>query len=155
MIRGISFKVSQDQDRILWEIFQGIDVSKYIWYNIQSQNEAWCRRDNEILDKTFLKKSRYRGQEFLERIREKHFIVFLKLEAFEEETADYEVHSYEEFKESACKILLLIYDCEFVEIYVKEKKLTEALYSNGEKWGFSDMEFISEETDQRIRMDVV
>ena len=96
MIRGISFKVSQDQDRILSEIFQGIDVSKYIWYNIQSQNEAWCRRDNEILDKTFLKKSRYRGQEFLERIREKHFIVFLKLEAFEEETADYEVHSYKE-----------------------------------------------------------
>lgn len=116
MIRGVSFKISQKKDSTLWNILNCVNVRKYNWYSIQSQNEAW-EYINDVQESPFLGKEMYDGKSFFDEIHKDHFIIFLKLQAYEGIPDSYDIHSYKEFQESPCKILLLIYDCEYVEIY--------------------------------------
>lgn len=119
MVRGVSFKVEKKEDRILEEILKGINVLDYNWYNIESQMEAWCFEDEGETE--FLADTYYSGKELLKDISKNHYVIFLKLEAYPKKTYDFDQHTLEEFQSSECKILLLIYDCRYVEIFAKEK----------------------------------
>lgn len=153
MIRGMSFEIKKRGNRILKEIFENINVLKYCWYSIEEQREAWCFVDSR--EKEFLENEYYQGQDFLEAIRKDHYIVFLKLEAYLEETNCYDIHSYEEFQNSKCKILLLIYDCNFVEIFAQDEKVIRKFYENARKKKFGEIEFITDTNDKRTILDVL
>lgn len=151
MIRGISFKISQLTENILYQIFGNIDVNKYNWYNIEGQNEVWDRGMNKVLfDRKF-----YDGKDMSECIKIKHYIIFLKLQAYDEYGEYYDIHSYEEFKKSDCKMLLLINDCEFVEIYSKESEIIEIIYNNALINNFKNIQYITDYNDKRKKMDVL
>lgn len=154
MIRGISFIVEQGKNRVLCDILNNIDVSKYSWYNIKNQQEAWCETENGKQE-VFLQGLNYKGEDFKECITPKHYIVFLKLEAYLSETNNFDIHTYEEFKNSPCQILLLIYDCEFVEIYAKEKKVIERIYETAQRKKFTEIKYIMDNNDGRRIMDIL
>lgn len=153
MVRGISFKVEKKEDRILEEILKGINVLNYDWYNIESQMEAWYFEDDG--EEGFLADTYYSGRELLKNISKNHYVIFLKLEAYPKKTNDFDQHTLEEFQSSECKILLLIYDCRYVEIFAKEKNIIDNLYINAQKKGFTKIEYITDVNDGRIKMDVL
>lgn len=153
MIRGVSFKIIEREDRILKEIFDNINVLKYNWYSIEEQREAWSFLDSG--EKGFLEDEYYQGKKFFEVINENHYIVFLKLEAYLEETNCYNIHTYEEFQSSKCKILLLIYDCNFVEIFAKEENVIRNIYENVRMKRFGEVEYITDMNDERTVLDVL
>ena len=151
-IRGVSFRVPQGRNDLLQEILDGIDIQTFCWYNVESQNEAWSNpEENEAL----FRKERYNGAEFSRVIQRPHFVVFLKLEAYPPGENCPDIHSYEEFLKSSCLLLMLIYDCEFVEIFAKDAHTTPTLLENAHRKGFLEIALITDENDGRTRMDIM
>lgn len=151
MRRGVSFEIPQITTDILGQILECINVEKFCWYNVESQSEVWSENQEE----DFFDANYYDGKEFFSHIHDKHYIVFLKLQAYFIDDEFNEIHSYEEFLQDNCQIIVLINDCEFVELYLKNQKEISEIYKNAIKKEFKNIEYITEKNDGRIRMDVV
>ncbi len=97
----------------------------------------------------------YQGKDFEKYINKDHYVIFLKLEAFGENTKKFDIHTYEEFQNSDCQILLLIYDCKYIEVFAKEKDVIQSIYENAKKKDFAEAEYITDENDERYILDVL
>lgn len=150
-IKGVSFRVPQGRTDLLQEILDGIDVQMLFWYNVESQNEVWSIPQYE----DFFRKEHYDGVSFYEQIRQPHLVVFLKLQAYLKEEKYVNIHTYDEFTKSSCLFLLLIYDCEFVEIFSKDVSITKILFDNACSKGFLETVLITDENDGRTKMDIL
>lgn len=47
-------------------------------------------------------------------------------------------------KKSKCKLILLIYDCEYVEVYAKDENIIQSIYSNAINNSFSDIKLLKD-----------
>jgi hypothetical protein len=151
MTRGVSFKVSQATTDTLWQILGGIDVEIFDWYNVESQNEVWT----DIRGDVFFDTDYYSGKDFSLLIQKNHYIVFLKLQAYNSTHEFNEIHTYEEFLKSSCQLIVLIYDCEFVEIFAKNAMLIENLFENALRKKFLNVTQITDFNDSRTAMDIL
>lgn len=149
MIRGVSFEIPQTMSDALWGILGHLNVAKYYWYNIESQTEVWAEHEGD-----FFNKGCYDGESFSKCIRSPHYIVFLKLQAYLSEGKFYDIHTYDEFLKSDSKILLLVYDCAFVEIYLKDQDVANIIYQSAEAARFKAVQYITKTNDLRVKMDV-
>ena len=154
MVRGVSFEVADPSINLLHKILDCIEPENYCWHNIQSQNETWT---NLSLEEDFLDKDYYSGTDFSNLIIKEHFIIFLKLQAYDRNSDYYfsEVQTYEEFRTSDCQLLLLVNDCRFVEIYANNINLTQKLYKNALLNNWDKICYITEQNDLRLRMFVL
>lgn len=150
-IRGVSFRVPQRREFLLQEILDGADIQTLFWYNVENQNEVWSLPQYEI----FFEKECYDGLSFCELIKQPHFVVFLKLQAYLSEENYAGIHTYDEFLKSNCLLMVLIYDCEFVEIFCKDINITNALFDNARRKGFLEPELITDGNDGRTKMDIL
>lgn len=150
MIMGISFKTQQNIN-VLPIILNGINVENYFWYNIDSQNEVWDSPQGEL----FFSKENYNGKDFAEHIKMNHFIVFLKLLAFNKNRRFFNIQTYEEFQNSDCQLLILIYDCQQVEVYAKSQKEIQTIYQNAINNKYIDVTYITNENNKRTQMNIL
>lgn len=150
MYRGVSFKITPKMDNTdLPSILRSVKIDQYKWYNIVDQSEVWFDGEKENpFDKDY-----YSGIEFSEVIQKNHYIIFLKLQAYFQDGKFGNIHTYEDFLKSDCQILLIINDCEFVDIYCKDILLVNSIYKNAAICGFKDIEFITDYNDSRTKMD--
>lgn len=151
MIRGVGFKIKQTMEKPLFCIFTNVNIEAFSWFCVPDQEEVW----NESGNAPFFKNTDYTGKEFSSMIRHKCNIVFLKLQAYYSKVKYYNIHSYEDFIKSDCQILMLIYDCEFVEIYSKNEDITQTIYSNAINKKFDDVILITDLNDNRQRFDIL
>lgn len=151
MIRGLKFEISQETANPLLGILAGVNADSYFWFCVQNQEEVW----NTKKDSPFFKKADYIGEEFSDLIKQDCYIIFLKLQAYATKSKYYNICTYEEFLKSDAQLLLLIYDCEFVEIYCKNENTSKALYNNAISQGFCDVMFITDANDNRCKFDIL
>ena len=78
MIRGVHFKIPQKMDNIIFNILCCLNVESYYWFKISSQTEVW----GEQIEEDFFEKEFYKGDEFLNIIKNKHRIIFLKIQGY-------------------------------------------------------------------------
>lgn len=150
MIIGVSFNIPQETSDLLFQILSCIKIEEYCWYNIPSQSEVWDCSNND----NFLNEDYYKGESFLNRICSPHFVLFLKLQGYFDTGNFFNINTYEEFCKSDCQILVLIYDCECVEIFSKDSIVTEAFYRNAVSKGFTDVSYITNENNGRTVMNI-
>lgn len=151
MIIGVSFKIPQATDNTLWKILKCVEIPKYKWHNIESQNEVW----ESFQGGMFFKNELYNGNEFLRCIQSNYYIIFLKLQAYFPDGNFFDIHTYQEFQNSDCQLLLLIADCEFVDIYVKDQTVAKSIYKNAVLNQYGEVEYITEFNNSRTKMDVL
>lgn len=151
MIKGISFKISQSlKSKVLYQIFDCINIEQLCFYNIESQHESWRNQDgDELFTKSF-----YSSEEFIQLVSSEAYVIFLKLQIYFILHRFKEIHTYAEFKNSDCQLLLLINDGEFVDIYIKDIEITKAIYRTAIHNNYIDVQYIRD-NDDRKRMDVL
>ena len=93
-------------DNIIFNILCCLNVESYYWFKISSQTEVW----GEQIEEDFFEKEFYKGDEFINIIKNKHRIIFLKIQAYLKECDLKNIHTYEEFVDSNCDIIILVYD---------------------------------------------
>ena len=150
MLRGVSFQIPQGYSDSLNQILRNIDVEKYHWYNDTSQAETW----NPNSEDDFFVMDEYNGPEFKELIRQSYLILFLRLLAFQVPDEFTHISSYSDFLSSACCMIILIYDCENVEIYSKDIQEIEILYNSALENGYTGVEYITDSNDGRTSMNI-
>lgn len=128
-----------------------IDVKKYNWYNIINQCEVWQNYNGGVS----FEKEYYDGKRFLQNIMSEYYIIFLKLQAYFNNGKFSTIHTYKDFQESDCQLLLLIYDCEYVDIYSKDITDLNLLYENALKNNYTETGYITENNDGRTKMDIL
>lgn len=151
MIRGVSFQIPQITTNVLWRILNKVDISKYSWYNVSNQSEIW----DEHLEYDFFDKNHYSGNDFLKHIKFNHYIIFLKLQAYLDNYEFNDIHTYDEFYKSDCQMLILISDCEFVEIYSKNENEIKAIFKNAISNLYKNIQYITDANDMRTVMDIL
>ncbi|MGO5549103.1 DUF2691 family protein [Wansuia hejianensis] len=151
MIRGVSFNIPQLKSNTLWKIFSAIDINKYYWYIIQSQTEVW---DN-LLENDFFKQECYPGEEFSTCIQSNHYIVFLKLQAYSTFTNMRNMCEYNDYIKSDCQLILLVHDCEYVELYSKDQYTINLIYQRAAANGYKEIEYIMDNNDGRKVLDIL
>lgn len=151
MIRGVSFHIPQMRGTVLWQMLSCINIEQYCWYNIESQNEVWTDTPGNV----FFEAGYYDGKRFLQQIQLDSYIVFLKLQAYFEDSKFFDIHTYNDFQESDCQLLLLIYDCEFVDIYAKDQDIIKSIYENALINNYTEVEYITKNNHVRTKLDVL
>lgn len=150
MLKGVYFKTLPSEN-LLYQILKPIDVKEYCWYNVEEQNEVW---DENISD-LFFKENVYDGETFSRQIASNNFIVFLKLQAYFEKGSFSNINTYEEFQKSNCQMILLIYDCECVEIYSKDQMMLKSIYDQAILNNYTEVKFIDEKNFFRTTMNIL
>ncbi len=151
MVRGISFEIPQKATDSLWKILSAIDVSKYFWYVIENQTEAW----NSSYENDFFGQRCYDGQDFIKCIQQDQHIVFLKIEAYLSPQTFQNIPSYRAFMKSDCQFVLLIYDCKYVELYIKDYAILNSVFNRVKSLGYYNANFITDLNDNRTEMNVL
>lgn len=150
MVRGVSFEISQKTAYTLSDIFKTVDMEQFYWYVVQAQTETWDKPFGE----DFFKKEIYSGNEFSKTIQEEHFIVFLKLQAYPCLKNFQNISVYSDFAKSDCQLILLIYDCSFVEVYAKNQAILQGIFQRASKMYCENLTYITDQSDVRTKMDI-
>lgn len=150
MIRGISFQIPQANTNTLYKILNGLNITEYDWQYIADQSEVW----DVSSTKDFFLQTYYTGDSFLNLIQQNHYIIFLKLQAYLQPDQPENIHTYSDFIKSNCQLLLLIYDCEYVEIYAKSQTAIAAIQRSIQENGWQETCIITDYNDRRTKMDI-
>ncbi|MDR1003114.1 MAG: DUF2691 family protein [Oscillospiraceae bacterium] len=148
MIIGVTFYAKKHGNFLLWEILKCVDIENYVWY--VEQDEAYTRPPDEA----FFEKDSYDGNEFAKLVLADHYIIFLKAGAYLKNGSYFDIKTYEDFVKSDCRLLLLICDCTYVDIYAKDENISKAIYETAIANGYKDVEYVTEKNDGRTRMDI-
>ena len=148
-MRGISFNLKNDYNKILSIIFKDVDLAKYNW-NISEDEVYLHNSDIPLFNKDF-----FNGNEFYNLISDQEYLVIAAniRAGFHKETIP-EMNDYNEFYHSQCQINLFCTDVFYYEIYAKDKKVLETIKSNCINNAFEKIEDITEENDGRYRFTI-
>ena len=150
--RGLRFIIPNDYGSFLSEILEPTQCCKYNW-SIDN-DEIHLIIDGVLTDNWLFKETVVRGSEFSKYIGDNtYYVVFAELKAFPTESPVTSISSYNEFLTSKCEIMILIYDCIYVDIYCKDQVLLERLFNNAINKGYGDVRYIDED-DVRTKMSV-
>ena len=150
-MRGLSFKISNPRGFPLLEIFTCVNVNNYCWYVVGSQNDTWDSKMERLL----LDHSRYDGFSFSETIKQEHFVIFLKLQAYFPHDEYGELLSYDDFQKSKCQLLVLMHDCCYVDMYIKDQAIIEETYQYVVSSGYQNVRYLKDDNDTRTRLSVI
>ena len=151
MIRGIRFTIPQETTNTLWKILNRTRICNCTWYNVEDQCEVWTNTPGQV----FFNLPSYNAKDFEKKIQQDHYIIFLKLLAYPEGERFFNIHTYKDFQNSRCQLLLLIYDCEFVEIFVKSTVIAEIIFNNASLNNYKNIEYITDNNDKRTILDIL
>ena len=142
MVRGIKFEVPNTWYPVIYLILKAINIDEFFWY-LASEDVMGDHRD-------YFDKYKYAGTEFKKVIQEKDcYAISINLQAYLNENDIVEIHSYGDYQESQCKLLLLIDDNSYIMLYAKEQEILEAIHNDVELNGFENIKYITDENDKR------
>lgn len=150
MTRGISFQIPNSYDIHLHRILSGIDMNQYIWRI--DEDEVYRKVDFGYL----FSKHIYNGEELYDLISaQDYYAVFINLQGYISENEIAEINTYEDFLKSKCKVIILIADNIFVDVYAKDINLIERIRLNAIENKYTDISCITDENDERTVLRVL
>lgn len=148
---GVVFNIDQSCEDNLYKIMMLIQNNNFYWHVVRNQSEIWRE---EYLD-DFFEKEVYHGEEMEEKTKEKHHVIFAKLQGYLQIDAYQNICSFKDYIDSKCQIVILIYDCENVEIFIKDEEMVTELHTRAQKENFDNLHYITNEMNQRISFEIV
>lgn len=147
MIKCISFEIPDEMKNPLCTIFSCIPYDDCRLYLPHSQVEVYNNTKNPLFEKEL-----YNRSDFESTIRNEHYLIFIKVQAIDNDCSD--IQAIDEFSKSDCKLILLVNDCRYAEIFVKQDDLSQELYKNISN-AFIDVELSGEHEIERTKMNVL
>ena len=139
MLRGVDFRAKA------WDVFPNLanvmDVLAYDWYI-----------DDVDMNYFKFQSGRYSGREFKNALAEITELSFARIRRYPIGANVCEINCYEDWRKSACDLLILFYDGGFFEIYAKEEKLIHEIFKLCRKTNLEHIEFLTDENDVRTHM---
>ena len=152
MIIGIEFNLSGCSGTFPFsELFDIMDAQNCDWYIPDGQCETW----SSDLISAFFTRDVYSGRELLSMFRRPCFCIFLKLQAYPHKTKYADLRTYHEYVRSDCRHIVLVSDCDHIEVYSKAADCLEKIHAHFTGKKPMTVEFITDSSDQRTSFDIL
>jgi hypothetical protein len=150
---GLEIEVGNATNNYLYKIFNGVDVTKYIWYIVT--DDIMFDNDTEQA-RSFFGEPIVSGENFLKSIsRDSYYMIFVDVKAFPVNSKHIEINTYQEYLNSECQMIFLCADSSFIDFYCKDLEMLKKVYDNCVNHSFEKVEVITEENNSRTRMSVL
>ncbi|MCM3630407.1 DUF2691 family protein [Paenibacillus glycanilyticus] len=155
MKRGIQLEIPNEWGRHLGEVLEPINISNFDWYI--GGEEAYQKTGEGEFEPLFQGEIYgMKGQELSEILKSssEYYIIFANFKAYPQGESIQNVLTYEEFLNSQCQLVLLVFDSSYVALYCKDNNMIDDLYLNATRIGFKNVEYITNENDFRTKLSV-
>jgi Protein of unknown function (DUF2691). len=146
-LRGIEFRFPDSHDFNLDRLFRHINLDNYDWYICEHEI---IKDDKNMAISEFID-----SKGFNEIISEESLIILVNIQAYPKGAERITLEVYEDFKNSACEIIFLITDVNFVEIYAKNKGIIMQFIENAVQCGCENILIKTDKDDGRTRLSVI
>lgn len=145
---GIEFKLKTSYEKMLYDLLKNIDFNNYKFEIVEEEIIYESDPERGL-------PSQLSGIEFKKEISDNgdYLVYFLNLQVYLNNSKVSHIETYDDFFNSDCELIVLVYDNEFIEIYMKENKLKEKIIQNLVTMGIS-YEIKTRENDGRYVMKV-
>ncbi len=137
---GISFEVPNKYDVFLSKILKNVDFEEGVWKVVN--DEVLSERGTNFFNKEI-----YLNDEFKELIKTTHYPIFLTLQLYNKSDRFNEIKSYDDYFNSDCKLLLIIVDNTFIDVYSKDKTILKQIKVNAKENSFINIKDIENKED--------
>lgn len=145
--RGLSFQIPNAYGTYLCDILHNINVTEFFWHN--GNREAYRIEDGQLGRDLFPPASVLDGNTLQHIISdEPYYIIFADLKAFQHEADVENIANYEQFIQSNCQLVLLVVDCSYVYMYVKDPRTLAQIHANAVAQHFENIQFITDDNDE-------
>ena len=145
MCRGISCTIPNERGNYLFKLLSHVDMEKYRWFIEDS--EVYVGIEGELFAQT-----QYTGDEFKRVISESiYYVVNTRIQGSPHGDSETAIKTYDDFCESDCEIYVVIIDCIYVDIYVKDQTVAEIMKQNAIRSSFADIDFITGQNDRNFQ----
>ena len=143
IVIGLKIKIKNEYRNYLEKIFSPVHLLQYKW---EILTDDILYRENGQLEQGLFEIGFLDGDSFKKAIsRENHYLIFVDIRAYPCNANIANIQTFEDFMKSECQILFMCWDSSYVNIYCKDKKILEALYSNCNKFSCEPVSYISME----------
>lgn len=123
MIKGISITVENRMRLALFEILNCVNIKDYKWHIKYS----------DVIDlkyNQFFKTVNFDGLQFYDKIvNNESYVIHIDLRGYLNENYDRnDFSNYEGFIESKCNICLIIIDCSYAELFIKDERILKKMF---------------------------
>ena len=144
MNNGVSFKIPNAYGSFLNDILNGVDIGKCTWK--VSEDEVLFSEAEDLFTSEIVE-----GPAFARLIAlPSYYMIFLNLQAFTDPGNVIPIETYGDFVRGDCKILILVCDNIFVDVYAKERGDIETIKENARKCNFSEMRDITDLSEEKV-----
>ncbi|MFK4325953.1 hypothetical protein ABH963_003478 [Bacillus sp. RC55] len=153
MKRGIFVDIPNENDNLLWKVLKPIDITSFDW-RVENEESYFILPDGLGTELFSEDNKVMSGLELKKLIKDNiYYLIFADLKAYPKGEEVVDIETYEEFKESKCKIVVLVADGDYIQVYAKNQEEIEMMYENAIDQGFY-VEYVTDENDGRTRMSV-
>lgn len=133
------------------------DFINKLFHNIKWVNDEWYITESEIIDGKIKDNLnlpyKSKGVQLLHMLCNKEYLlVFLNLQIYPQDANRAEIKTYDDFVNSNCKLVLLISDVKYIDIYVKDARTLLQLKENAESLSPDNLVILTSENDYRYNM---
>ncbi|WP_456363677.1 DUF2691 family protein [Priestia aryabhattai] len=152
MKRGITYEIPNEYGNFISDILEPLSSLKLFWS--VGEQEIYKVEDNKLKNEPlFLNNVTIGSKTFWKSLKDsKYYVVFSDLKAYSTEKI-VPIKTYADSQESNCQLVLLIADCTIVTVYCKEPQLLENLYKKATTMDYKNIEYITDENDERTCME--
>lgn len=140
MLRGVTFQWDRAEDFFL-NLALLMDVITYDWYV-----------DDIDLNGFEFQSGKFSGAAFKNILCKLSLLSFVRIRRYPIGSAVNDMDTYQDYLESDCDMLVLFYDGGFYELYEKDEDLIHRTFQLCAEKGFDQVEYTTDENDQRYRM---
>ena len=132
-------KIPQEERKLLSKILDNINVSNLLWEI--SEDDIYVENNNvNLFPQNIIHQS-----ELSNIISENsYYIISCVAKAFKSYDEITSIESLSDFINSKCKLLILIYDIEYLEVYVKDFEIAKIIFNNMKKNKFKPIYIFDE-----------
>ncbi|MED1040294.1 DUF2691 family protein [Bacillus mycoides] len=153
MKRGIFVDIPNENDNLLWKVLKPIDITSFDW-RVEKEESYFILPDGLGTELFSEDNKVMSGLELKKLIKDNiYYLIFADLKAYPKGEEVVDIETYEEFKESKCKVVVLVADGDYIQVYAKNQEEIEMMYENAIDQGFY-VEYVTDENDGRTRMSV-
>jgi hypothetical protein len=150
-VRGISFEIPNAYGKYLFEILDGTNIKGLIWKI--GGGESYFIENNTLGNPLFPTTCILDGERLHKEIsKEDYYLIFVDLKGFPKKSDVREIATYQEFVESECQFVLLLIDSSYVTIYSKDQITIKHIFSKAVTAGYKNIEYITDENDERTTL---
>lgn len=123
---GIETNFKSTYEKIIFDLLKGIPFKDYEWNIVE--DELYYENDLTKSLNFYIES----GISFEDAIQNlgNYLTLFLNLQVYPKNAKIKSIETYEDFINSKCQLIVLIYDTSYIEIYFKEEKLKNIVLNN-------------------------